>query len=80
MLIGTGLAVVTFFIFRWAILRFDIKTPAVERIQQSENTLIKENVMVKLPGNSYRGVRPRKQNIRNVDNCITRMRIYRRSE
>ena len=74
MLIGTGLAVVTFFIFRWAILRFDIKTPGREESSNLKNTLIKEKrygeiaeILIEALGG--------KQNIRNVDNCITRMRI-----
>lgn len=73
-LIGTGLAVVTFFIFRWAILRFDIKTPGREESSNLKNTLIKEKrygeiaeILIEALGG--------KQNIRNVDNCITRMRI-----
>ncbi len=73
-LIGAGLAVVTFFIFRWAILRFDIKTPGREESSNLKNTLIKEKrygeiaeILIEALGG--------KQNIRNVDNCITRMRI-----
>lgn len=73
-LIGTGLAFVTFFIFRWAILRFDIKTPGREESSNLKNTLIKEKrygEIAELLIEALGG----KQNIHNVDNCITRMRI-----
>lgn len=73
-LIGTGLAVVTFFIFRWAILRFDIKTPGREESSNLKNTLIKEKRYGEI-AEILIGALGGKQNIRNVDNCITRMRI-----
>ena len=73
-LIGGGLAVVTYFIFYWAIIKFDIKTPGREESSNLKNTLIKEKrygeiaeILVEALGG--------KENIRNVDNCITRMRI-----
>lgn len=73
-LIGIGLAIATYFIFYWAIVKFDIKTPGREEEQNLDNTLIKEKrygeiadiVVTALGG---------KQNIINVDNCITRLRI-----
>lgn len=73
-IIGTGLAIVTYFIFRWAIIRFDIKTPGREEQQNTDSTLLKEKrydeiadiVVAALGG---------KGNIENVDNCITRLRI-----
>lgn len=73
-LIGTGLAILTYFIFHWAILRFDIKTPGREAQQNTDNSLLKEKrygdiaqIVVKALGG--------KENIENVDNCITRLRI-----
>ena len=73
-IIGVGLGVLTYFIFYWAILKFDIKTPGREESQNLDNTLIKERrypeiadiVVLALGG---------KENIVNVDNCITRLRI-----
>ena len=73
-LIGTGLAVATYFIFYWAIIKFDLKTPGREEEQALDNTLIKEkrygeiaDIVVKALGG--------RTNILNVDNCITRLRI-----
>jgi len=73
-LIGGCLAVVTYFIFYFAIVRFDIKTPGREESANIKNTLIKEKrygeaaaILLEALGG--------KQNIRNVDNCITRLRI-----
>ncbi|MDQ0176713.1 PTS transporter subunit EIIC [Bacillus chungangensis] len=73
-LIGTILAVITYFIFYWAIIKFDIKTPGREEQQNLDNKLIREkrygeiaDIVVQALGG--------KANITNVDNCITRLRI-----
>ncbi|MBT2764070.1 PTS transporter subunit EIIC [Paenibacillus sp. ISL-20] len=73
-LIGTILAVITYFIFYWAIIKFDIKTPGREEQQNLDNTLIREKrygeiaeILIQALGG--------KANITNVDNCITRLRI-----
>src|SRR5699024_6211230 len=73
-IIGTILAVITYFIFKWSILRFDIKTPGREQQQNTDSKLLKEkrydeiaSIVVKALG--------AKENITNVDNCITRLRI-----
>lgn len=73
-IIGIGLGILTFFIFKWAILKYDIKTPGREEAQNLNNTLIKEKrygeiaeiVVAALGG---------KENIDSVENCITRLRI-----
>lgn len=73
-IIGLGLGTMTYFIFRWAIIKFNIKTPGREESQNLDNTLIKEKryseiadiVVTALGG---------KGNIENVENCITRLRI-----
>lgn len=73
-IIGSVLAVITYFIFYWAIVKFDIKTPGREEEQSLDNTLIKEKrygeiadiVVAALGG---------KDNITSVENCITRLRI-----
>jgi len=73
-IIGIILAVVTYFVFTWAILKFDLKTPGREDSPSLDNKLIKEKkydeiakIVVKALGG--------KENIKNVDNCITRLRI-----
>jgi len=73
-LIGLSLAIATYFIFYWVIMKFDLKTPGREEEQNLNNTLIKEkryteiaDIVVKALGGQA--------NIVNVDNCITRLRI-----
>lgn len=73
-IIGVSLAIVTYFIFYWAIIKFDIKTPGREDNVSMKNTLIKEKrydeaaeILIKSLGG--------RKNIINVDNCITRLRI-----
>lgn len=73
-LIGLLLAVVTYFIFYWAIIKFDIKTPGREESQNLDSTLLKEkryDEIAKIVVNALGG----KQNIASVENCITRLRI-----
>ncbi|WP_054951350.1 PTS transporter subunit EIIC [Numidum massiliense] len=73
-LIGLGLAVVTYFFFYWAITKFDIKTPGREESQNVDNTLIKEKRYGEIADIVVRALGG-KGNIINVDNCITRLRI-----
>lgn len=73
-LIGLFLSIVTYYIFKWAILKYDIKTPGREESQNLNNTLIKEkryNEIADIVITALGG----KNNIDNVDNCITRLRI-----
>lgn len=72
--LGVTNFVVFYFMFKYLILKFDLKTPGREEESQSNSTLLKEkqwdiiaeHVIVALGG---------KQNIKNVDNCVTRLRI-----
>lgn len=73
-LIGTGLAIVTYFLFRWAIVRFDIKTPGREEQQNLDNSLLKEKRYGDIAGIVVKALGG-KENILNIDNCITRLRI-----
>lgn len=73
-LIGLGLAVVTYFIFYWAIIRFDIKTPGREELQNVDSTLLKEKRYDEIASKVVEALGG-KENILNVDNCITRLRI-----
>ena len=73
-IIGLILAVVTYFVFTWVILKFDLKTPGREDSPSLDNKLIKEkkyDEIAKIVVEALGG----KQNIKNVDNCITRLRI-----
>lgn len=73
-LIGLILAFVTYFIFYWAIVRFDIKTPGREELQNVDSTLLKEKRYDEIASKVVEALGG-KENILNVDNCITRLRI-----
>lgn len=73
-IIGLILSVVTYFVFKWVILKFDLKTPGREDSPSLDNNLIKEkryDEIAKIVIQALGG----KANIKNVDNCITRLRI-----
>lgn len=73
-LIGIGLGVVTFFIFKWAILKYNIKTPGREESQNLDNTLIREKRYDEIADIVVEALGGR-SNIDHVENCITRLRI-----
>lgn len=73
-LIGLGLAVITYFIFYWAIVRFDIKTPGREELQNVDSTLLKEKRYDEIADKVVEALGGQ-ENILTVDNCITRLRI-----
>lgn len=73
-LIGIALGVVTFFIFKWAILKYNIKTPGREESQNLDNTLIKEKRYDEIADIVVQALGGR-SNIDHVENCITRLRI-----
>lgn len=73
-IIGIALAIMTYFIFHWAILRFNIKTPGREEAQNFDSTLIKEKRYSEIADILVEGLGG-EENIVNVENCITRLRI-----
>ena len=73
-LIGAGLGVVTYFIFKWAILKYNIKTPGREESQNLDNTLIREKRYGEIADIVVQALGGR-SNIDHVENCITRLRI-----
>ena len=73
-LIGLVVSVVTYLVFKWFILKFDIKTPGREDAPSLDNTLIKEKKYDKIAEIVIEALGG-KENIKNVDNCITRLRI-----
>ncbi|CAM4321702.1 PTS transporter subunit EIIC [Erysipelothrix aquatica] len=73
-LVGIVMAVVMYFVFRWYILKFDIKTPGREDEQNLDNTLIKEKNYKRIAELVVEGLGG-SGNIAHVDNCITRLRI-----
>lgn len=74
LIIGLILSVVTYFTFKWFILHFDVKTPGREDAPSLDNTLIREKQYDKIAEIVIEALGG-KSNIKNVDNCITRLRI-----
>lgn len=74
-LVGLVYGVITYFIFYIAITKFDIKTPGRETVGSSNNSsLLKEKKYGDIAELVIDGLGG-KRNIKNVDNCITRLRI-----
>lgn len=74
LIVGIPLAVATYFIFKYAIQKYNIATPGRESDEYEYNNLIKEkryNEVAKIVIESLGGP----SNIVNVDNCVTRLRI-----
>ncbi|HBW13368.1 MAG TPA: PTS trehalose transporter subunit IIC [Proteiniclasticum sp.] len=74
LIVGVPLAIATYFIFKWAIEKYNIATPGRESDEYEYNNLIKEKrygevakIVIEAIGGS--------SNIVNVDNCVTRLRI-----
>jgi PTS system maltose and glucose-specific IIC component len=73
-IIGLILSVVIYFVFKWTILKFNLKTPGREDSPSVDNVLIREkryDEIAKIVIQALGG----KSNIKSVDNCITRLRI-----
>lgn len=73
-IVGLIMAFLNYFIFKWWIERFDVKTPGREDSPSNDNVLIREKrygeiatIVVKALGG--------RANIGEVENCITRLRI-----
>jgi maltose/glucose PTS system EIICB component len=77
-LLGIFNFVIFYFVFRYAILKFNLKTPGREDDVRN-NTLLKEkkyNEIAAIVVEALGG----KNNIKNIDNCITRLRIDLRDQ
>lgn len=70
LIVGTVWFVIYYFIFRWAILKFNLKTPGREIMKDDENAKLggfdEEKLLDALGG---------KENIVSLDNCLTRLRL-----
>ncbi len=73
-IVGIPMAIFTYYLFTWAIKKWNIPTPGREEEEIRYNTLLKEkrydeiaSIVVKALGG--------KQNIVHVENCVTRLRI-----
>ena len=73
--LGIAAFLVFYLVFRFAIVKFDLKTPGREDDEENE-------VNVKLANNDYTQVAKivlegvgGKENVKSIDNCITRLRL-----
>ncbi|WP_059174269.1 glucose-specific PTS transporter subunit IIBC [Bacillus sp. FJAT-27445] len=74
-LLGLGFAVVYYFVFRFAIIKFNLKTPGRELVEGEGETPEKEQGKSgDLPYNILEAMGG-KENIAHLDACITRLRV-----
>ncbi|GFN34977.1 PTS transporter subunit EIIC [Tepidimicrobium xylanilyticum] len=74
LIVGIPLAIITYFTFSWAIKKFNIPTPGREEDDIEYNALLQEkryDEIAKIVIEALGG----RQNIVNVENCVTRLRI-----
>lgn len=71
LIIGLIYAVIYFLVFRWAIVKFNIKTPG----REDETDEIDNSVEVTELGKSIMEAVGGKDNIVEIDNCISRLRL-----
>lgn len=74
LIVGIPLAVITYFVFRYAISKYNIATPGRESDEYEYNNLIKEKRYDEIAKIVVEGLGG-SSNITNVDNCVTRLRI-----
>lgn len=70
-IIGICYAIIYFFVFRWAILKFNIKTPG----RESEEDQVNEIEEITELGTAIMAALGGKENIMEIDNCISRLRL-----
>lgn len=73
-IVGLVVAVIMYFMFKWYILKYDIKTPGREDNPSLDNKLIKEKKYDEIAKIVIKGLGG-KDNIVMVENCVTRLRI-----
>lgn len=74
LIVGIPLAIATYFIFRYLIVKWDVETPGREKDNVEYNELLANkqyDVIAKIVIESLGG----KDNIVSVENCVTRLRI-----
>ncbi|MCI6700979.1 MAG: PTS transporter subunit EIIC [Solobacterium sp.] len=70
-IIGLIYAVIYFFVFRWAIVKFNIKTPG----REDETDVVDDSEEVTELGTAIMDALGGKDNIVEIDNCISRLRL-----
>lgn len=71
LIIGIAYAVIYYFVFKWAITKFNIKTPG----REDESDEIDYNEEVTELGTAIMEALGGKENILEIDNCISRLRL-----
>lgn len=74
LIVGIPLFVITYFLFSWAIKKWNISTPGREEDEVSYNTLLKEKRYAEVAKIVIESIGGR-SNIVHVENCVTRLRI-----
>lgn len=69
--IGLIYAMIYFFVFKWAIVKFNIKTPG----REDETDEVVDTDEVTELGNGIKDALGGKENILEIDNCISRLRL-----
>ena len=70
-IIGLIYAVIYFFVFKWAIVKFNIKTPG----REDETDEVEEGEEITELGQAIMAALGGKDNIDDIDNCISRLRL-----
>src|SRR5699024_1994235 len=73
-IVGIPLAIVTYFSFRYLIVKWDVKTPGREGVASEHNELLANREYDKVADLVVQGLGG-VENILNVENCVTRLRI-----
>lgn len=74
LIVGIPLAIITYYVFTWAITRFNIATPGREEEDMAYNSLLKDknyDEVARIVIEALGG----KENILSVENCVTRLRV-----
>jgi glucose PTS system EIICBA or EIICB component len=72
--VGIGFAIVYYFMFSWAIEKFDLKTPGREDDDEDEDNTASSGNQDELAHNVLEALGG-KENLTNLDACITRLRV-----
>lgn len=78
LIVGIPLAIITYFIFRYLIVKWDVKTPGREGDASEHSELLANKEYDKVAALVVEGLGG-VQNIKTVENCVTRLRIDLRS-
>ena len=73
-IVGIVMFVLNYFMFKWYILKFDVKTPGREDAPSNDNVLIREKRYAEIASLVVEALGG-KSNIGLVENCITRLRV-----